>query len=1192
MAIAVFTLGASISEVRAAPERCAAAAGIGASRCDGEPIARLDRSTVMLRAPAPERPRLQSIDSLTRPRSRSLDLGQAGAHGSRLDRRSMALLRKEIAGLHRLMGMTPTSSTELPELLQRLGDGYVELEQAAERDRADFERRARVFADHHRTERASELRREAQSSAELAQLARRGAIDAFSRRIDLAPLRCEPARSERSAVRCGDDVTYRLAGALVRAGETERASQAFSEIGRRWPRSPFAARAALGHAELSFEAARADPTLWPRAESAFRRLVGRLPAGSATRAFAAYKLGHVLWHQGEFEAATKQLARAMKASSAARVAQAAPPGFREALAEDLVSVFAVHGHPTDAYELFVSVAPSREGAMRLLERLGQTYLDVGLYHRAEQTYSDLIHYNGGASACGYQAKAAYARIAADPSDRAGITKRLRELVRTQRTFRALGLEPGLRDHCRIATASLLGETALRWHASARGAASSGSVRDVDALADAARLYRLLLTTFDDEDLRRVPWSAATPNHPLSHGALRLALADVALARGQWHSCGGTFDRVRRSKTATAAQRQDAVLGAAECYLRAYEAASSHERAAWTLPATGELSTAETSGLEAFDRYACRVRPPSSPGAGAELHGRILLARGALHAKAGRLQRSAAALRRAALESGRGRAGAAAGVLYLDALARRGSDPDDPEPACFDHAERDLAILQQRFCRGADLVRHAEHCRRFARVEYDLAKSKAEALLARCERGGSGSQATCLASAELYVHVWKTQGQAACLARAATCRSSASLLYYGARAFEAGARVDRANELRRILVDDRFHLADTPYAERALADLAASYEAQGQRARAAAAYERLARSAAERARSSDALTSATRLRLDLGQLDRALRHARSFHRRFSRAAPRRTAAVSVAVADRLALAGRWNEAQRLVALAAPAIRSAGTLDVRILAQAVLGRASLGLGQGRRAAQAYQRVAESWRDERACLNELAQLGGPAHERRRQHARVVAAVAESLLFIGEQRRRSVAAAALPPFRGPASRRGVERHVATTLVPWIAEQRRAIDAAEEAYTRVLSLDRGAPPPAHALAARLSLGRMWADLVLKVRSAPHPRRWNRSGYVPGSRPPLLWAELRAAFRERLWAESLIYEPRATAANIECVHHGARQGRQDAVRICQQRLAELAPEGPGPIERLAAMRSTFELLPRPIEVDGKPLAPR
>ena len=144
----------------------------------------------------------------------------------------------------------------------------------------------------------------------------------------------------------------------------------------------------------------------------------------------------------------------------------------------------------------------------------------------------------------------------------------------------------------------------------------------------------------------------------------------------------------------------------------------------------------------------------------------------------------------------------------------------------------------------------------------------------------------------------------------------------ARAFEAGGRVDRANGLRRILVDDQFHLADSPYAERALADLAASYEAEGQRARAAAAYERLARSAVERARSSDALASATRLRLDLGQLDRALRHARSFHRRFSRVAPRRTAAVSVAVADRLALAGRWNEAQRLVALASPAIRSAG------------------------------------------------------------------------------------------------------------------------------------------------------------------------------------------------------------------------------------------------------------------------------
>jgi tetratricopeptide (TPR) repeat protein len=1088
----------------------------------------------------------------------------------------MALLRKEIAGIHELFRMTPASSADRPELLQRLGDRYVELELAADRDRADFQRRADLFDEHRQSARAAELRQQAADANELSKWARREAISAYTRRLAEAPTWCEPARSSQQPARCGDDVSYRLAGIYVRAGDTERARRTFFELGRRWPRSSFASRAALGDAELRFDAARADPSRWPAAERAFRRLVARLPPGNTTWAYATYKLGHVYWHQGEFGAALDQLSGAMKAVS--RTARPATPlPFEQAIRDDLVSVFAVHGSPSDAYELLSAVAADREVAMGMLEQLGQTYLDVGLYHRAEQIYSDLVGYNGGASACGYQAKAAYARIASAPFDRVAITAKLRDLLRTQRTFRALGVEPALQEHCRTVTVSLLSQTAFRWHAAARRAAPDDSRRDSDLLTSAARLYRLLLDNYADAELRSVVWTGGSGARPLSHGALRLALADVAMAQGKWRSCGRAYDRVVGADGTTTVQQEDAVLGAAECYLEAYRAAGAQDVPSSLPPPSDGLTRTEQVMLAAFDRYACRVVPPPGQQPDLERHARILVARGELHAKAGRLRHAADAFRNASLQQGSTPAGAAAGAMYLAAVAQLGGDLARPQPACFDEAARDLGQLQQRYCTGAALLRYAGHCARFARVEYDLVRNKAGALLAQCQSDPDGAESSCLAAAELYDRVWRRQGEPACQADSPACHETASLLYLGARAYEAGGQLDRAIALREMLTGPRYHLSGTAVAERALAELAASYETRGKRVDAVRAYERLVRRRPRGELAPDALAHAARLRMELGHLDRAVEHARQFHLHNRQRAPRRSAAVVVAVAERLARLGRWADARRLVTLAAGSIRSAATLDVRVLAHATLGRASVGLRDYRSATRAYEAVSALWSDEPSCLRELERLGGTAVARERRHARVMAAVAESLLFVGETARRRAELERFPQYRGPATRRAVERHVSQTVLSWVSKRRQAMAPAEAAYARVIALDGGSPPPAYSLAARLGLGRMWADLVLAIRGAPHPRRWNRSGYVPGSQPPLLWAEIRAAYRERLWAESLPYEARATAVNADCVTLGSRQGRLDAVRICRERLTELSPNGPGPIERLAAIGTTVDV---------------
>ena len=58
----------------------------------------------------------------------------------------------------------------------------------------------------------------------------------------------------------------------------------------------------------------------------------------------------------------------------------------------------------------------------------------------------------------------------------------------------------------------------------------------------------------------------------------------------------------------------------------------------------------------------------------------------------------------------------------------------------------------------------------------------------------------------------------------------------------------------------------------------------------------------------------------------------------------------------------------------------------------------------------------------------------------------------------------------------------------------------------------------------------MWIDLLQQLRTAEHPGSWNQLGLVPGSAPPLLWAELRAGYRELLRARSLRLVPEVDGA--------------------------------------------------------------
>jgi hypothetical protein len=216
--------------------------------------------------------------------------------------------------------------------------------------------------------------------------------------------------------------------------------------------------------------------------------------------------------------------------------------------------------------------------------------------------------------------------------------------------------------------------------------------------------------------------------------------------------------------------------------------------------------------------------------------------------------------------------------------------------------------------------------------------------------------------------------------------------------------------------------------------------------AASAWEALAAAAPPRSpRAAEALVEAALLHLGLGEPAQAEADFERFQRAFAAAPPALLARLVLAFARRDLDAEAWADAHARLRRHQPRLDGAASIEARIELHALLARALRALARPAEAAREQGLVITL-----ARLPAARALAAPARE----------ALAEVRFALAEEKRLAAEQITLPPYRGPNERAPILAYYRTTVEPWLIRRRYAVELAENAYDRVLGIDRKPPPP------------------------------------------------------------------------------------------------------------------------------------
>ncbi len=837
---------------------------------------------------------------------------------------------------------------------------------------------------------------------------------------------------------------------------------------------------------------------------------------------------------------------------------------------DLVPIYALTGDPKRAFDLFHPLsgdgASDSASTLKMMEDLGQSYLDTGHYREGIDLYQDLLRRSPGAKSCGYQAKVTEAVLALKTGDKRAAKAELDRQLQLEQGFLAQPYPDDAKLACANVTASLATETAMIWHLEATGSNGVRGTLSPETMTLAADLYEKIIRQFSAADFARFEFPRIVKEDWPTRLKVQAARADLYYVQKDWAHAAAAFDAVVDEDPHGPLAAESAYTSALcqqNAYLAAHAGRSDHagmgaaalERGLGLRDARAARSLRGEKGmLASFERFLCVVKPDRSDRAVYDNYVEIAYARARLYFEAHRWPEAAVAFRAIALEHPEADAAVYAAQLSLEALNVMGSHGT---PSCFDQMSADLPRFVEALCSGARGKQNADACGTFTRVERDLEWNRLDATAAQIAKRPEAERAKPWeAVAEGWIGMWQRYGKEACEAKQPGCARMDQVLSNAARAFAAARLVAKAIAVRKLLVDPRYNLDRTEIARQAVYDIGANYQAIAVYDEAASWYERFAHDSPGLDKAPDALRDAIVLRLGLGQEEQAVRDAELFDKEYRAKHAALAAQIAFAIGAHYVEHEDYAQARRRLSSAMAEIDRSGAVDVQIQAHALLGRALWKTGGDTGAAGEFTRVRALFRDPEAVTAKLrAASGGDEAQQARRLGKVLTAVGEAVYFSAEQKRKAVDTIHFPVYKGSGRRDDVLAHVKGKVAEWMRRKRPVIEEAEKEYRKVMDIQPGPPPPRWVIASGARVGQMWSKYVAEFRAAPIPKEWMQNG--PSIYPDTTWEEIRATYYEAIDRASEPQRLQAKVAYEACLSYSSRyQYFDDHSRACELWLSK------------------------------------
>ncbi len=1110
---------------------------------------------------APPPADLKKRDQQTKPNmpSEQMTAGQRDDRKSRLQQRAKGLLVGELQGLENLLSNTPANSPDRLQLVRRLAEDYVELENAGftEKTQAEIKRDDLKKSN---PSGAAQQQAIANQAKNIMEKARAHAIQYYSAITTDFPNYPQL-----------DEVLYYLAYEYEQGNNNDQARATYFTLIKSRPNSKYIPNAYLAFGELFFNEAQGDPSKWGVAQQAYLKVVGFPPPENKVYGYAWYKLAYVLWNTGDFAGALSAFKKTIDYGTVYTQIPGAGK-LADSARRDIIPVYALKGDPAAAYNFFHAISGDQAGqnakTFGMMDELGNNYLDTGHYPEAISLYRDLlIRDRAGDKGCVYQAHITEATMAMKSGNKDGIKVELDKQVVVEKEFKAGNHPADAKNECANKTAALLSETAMAWHLEAVGSGGQRGTGDQRTMDKAAGVYKKIVETWTSADFAAFTFPRIVKEDWPNIYKIKYAMADLLYFQQRWSECGPAFDAVV-AENPQAAEAAEAAFASVLCYQNIYDQThkgGADRKGSGNLPgaktvkesqkesedqklAPKQFTDSQKGMVTAFNRYICYIHPAATDTAGMDQRLEVEYARARTYFEAQHWEEAAYAFRDIAMNHSDKDVGIYAAQLYLESVNVLGAHSKPPRISCFTDMANDVPKFLDLYCTGDKLTKNADQCTMLTKIQCDIQRLKAQKIVEKADAGDPAALSLYEEAARTYLDMWHKYGEAPLRAsQPMQCDRMDEIVYNAAKAYQSARLLGRAISTRMILLNTD-QLNKSPLAVKATYEIGGNFQAIAVYDQAATWYERFAELKPTPENANIALSDAVQLRLGLGQADEAIKDAAFFRGKFGATKTTETAAIQFAIGAHYASAEAWDQAKTALQGAMGLIDRA-PLDIRLQAHATLARTETHLRDGAAGAGSeYAKVRSLWNADTAsaALKSAYPTEDDAALNKRL-AKELMAVGEAYFFSAEEHRRAeVETIHFPEYHGSGKKDDVLKHVNGKVVEWMKKKAGAIVKVEAEYKKIVDL-QPQPPPRWVIAAGSRVGLLWGGFVDDFRRAPYPKDWDKKGCVPGTcgtADELTWAEVKGNYFSNLDGASQPYKE--GSANFE----GKRVGAKPALVTC------------------------------------------